>query len=542
MVGKLIETLPPSCEQPAKNIQASVSDEPKPEAYYQNIRQDILPLIPPDAEVILDVGCGAGRTGEELKKMRGVFVAGIEQNSQAADLARKVLDDVEVGNIEAVNIPYNEGSFDCIIFADILEHLVDPLSALKKIIPCMKPDGTLIASIPNVQYFAVIHQLVEGNWTYQKEGILDNTHLRIFTLKEIRKLFDQAVLNILEVEETLSPLYKDKIQPGKTELTLGRITIRDLSPEEIRRFFVFQYKIIARHKKIEPPQDAMATSENLEACPEDRPLNDALNERMDQREDAVSLLIQAVQKIAAECNDGKNTGPKIHSHKNTEEGGAEFLKKRKLLDATGKQKTGEYEEAVRLYGHIRKAFPDCLEALIGESQCHGELGDFTREEECLSQALIIEPRNPEILLSLGQLKINRGQPDLAIDKLFEAISMKPDDARIFSGLGDAYRLKGGKGEAIHCYLRAYELNMKSDSALKKISVLACNLQWREECELQVKKLSRKHPGQASLKACLENIIQSKEASTLNEGRSARSREDTSKWIQWTHTETADPIQ
>ncbi len=220
----------------------------KPDSYYQNVRDDLFPLIPEDASTILEVGCAAGMTGKELKKRPGVFVAGVENDPEAARLARQVLDDVVEGNIEEMDLPYAENSFDCILFADVLEHLIDPLAVLKKMRKYLKPQGTVVASIPNVQFMGLVHHLVEGNWTYQKEGILDETHLRFFTFKEIEKLFSQAGFEIGQVDETLDPQFKE-LKPGsRTSLNIGRMTINDLTPEEFRRFFVFQYKISARLK------------------------------------------------------------------------------------------------------------------------------------------------------------------------------------------------------------------------------------------------------------------------------------------------------
>ncbi len=220
----------------------------KPDSYYQNVRNDLFPLIPENASTILEIGCAAGRTGRELKKMRNVFFAGVENDPEAACLAREVLDDVVEGNIEEMDLPYGENSFDCILFADVLEHLVDPLSVLKKMRKYLKPQGTVVASLPNVQFMGLIQHLVEGNWTYQKEGILDETHLRFFTFKEMEKMFARAGFEIGIVDETLDPQFKE-LKPGsRTSLTIGRMTINDLTPEEFKRFFVFQYKISARLK------------------------------------------------------------------------------------------------------------------------------------------------------------------------------------------------------------------------------------------------------------------------------------------------------
>ena len=199
-------------------------------------------------------------------------MAGIESNKNAAQLAKNVLDDVILGDIEEIEIPYNSSSFDCIIFADVLEHLVNPLAALNKVNKVLKEGGTIIMSIPNVQFYGVVHQLIEGNWTYQTEGILDETHLRFFTLKEIEKLVENAGLYIQRIEETLDPKYENFLGENPTTLKLGRISISDLTPEEIRRFFVFQYKIIAGKVSSEK-QDGSLNEINI-----DNIMSEALND------------------------------------------------------------------------------------------------------------------------------------------------------------------------------------------------------------------------------------------------------------------------
>ena len=172
-------------------------------------------------------------------------MAGVELDHNAAIEAKSLLDDVIEGDIEDIDLPYKNETFDCLLFADILEHLKDPLTVLKKTSKLLKPTGTLIASIPNVQYLGVVSQLIEGNWTYQDEGILDRTHLRFFTYHEIEKLFTDAGYEIIQVHETLDPQY-DSAKDSITTLNIGRLSIRDLSPEELKKFFVFQYKISAK--------------------------------------------------------------------------------------------------------------------------------------------------------------------------------------------------------------------------------------------------------------------------------------------------------
>lgn len=90
-------------------------------------------------------------------------------------------------------------SFDHMIFGDVLEHLYDPEATLLQAVARLKPGGSVLACIPNVQHWSVIAQLVIGSWPRQDSGIFDRTHIRWFTLDDMIRLFQQAGLQVTTV-------------------------------------------------------------------------------------------------------------------------------------------------------------------------------------------------------------------------------------------------------------------------------------------------------------------------------------------------------
>jgi SAM-dependent methyltransferase len=171
--------------------------------YYEVLNRDVLSLLPPDARLIVEIGCGAGAMGREYKRSNplGRYI-GIELNPEAAAVAAKRLDEVVVGHVERLPdsaIPISPGTVNALVYADVLEHLIDPWTLLQRQAHLLAPDGVVVACIPNVAHWSVLVHLLMGEWPYQDSGLFDRTHLRFFTLSSIRQLFAGAGLHVLDV-------------------------------------------------------------------------------------------------------------------------------------------------------------------------------------------------------------------------------------------------------------------------------------------------------------------------------------------------------
>jgi len=164
--------------------------------YYEGFRSDVIAAVPPDAKTVLSVGCAAGRTEAELVK-RGMKVVGVEINSDAAKIARERGLIVLEGDASVIDISQVGDSFDCLIYGDVLEHLPDPVSVLKRHIKSLKPGGIIYVSIPNFRHYSVFWQLfIRGHIHYKDAGILDRGHVRITTRKMVLDWFDQLSLRL----------------------------------------------------------------------------------------------------------------------------------------------------------------------------------------------------------------------------------------------------------------------------------------------------------------------------------------------------------
>jgi GT2 family glycosyltransferase/glycosyltransferase involved in cell wall biosynthesis/2-polyprenyl-3-methyl-5-hydroxy-6-metoxy-1,4-benzoquinol methylase len=223
---------------------SAVKQQVKPDYYYANARQNLVDQVPLSARRVLDVGCGQGHTGGLLRRQRGLEVIGIEIHPSVAAEAEHHLDRVLIGDVETMELPFEESFFDCIILGDILEHLTDPWNTLKKLARYLNPKGTVVASIPNIRNLGVIGKLLEGSWTYEEWGILDKTHLRFFALKDMQALFEQAGIEARVVEVVRDPLFEKAMQTpprDRKDLDLGALLLRSVSPTDLDELTAQQF-------------------------------------------------------------------------------------------------------------------------------------------------------------------------------------------------------------------------------------------------------------------------------------------------------------
>ncbi len=211
--------------------------------YFQFSRPEIVELVPTDSKMVLDVGCGVGNLGAAIKNRQESMVYGIELNSKAAQEARKNLDRVYVDNVELIPKYQFQSQFDCIIFADVLEHLNDPETTLQKCSAWLKENGVIITSLPNIQNQSILKSLLKGNWTYQSAGILDITHTHFFTKSGIQQLFNKSGCEI----EGIGAVYDKEFEAFKNQkdntIEIGPLHINGISKENAESFFVYQYLI-----------------------------------------------------------------------------------------------------------------------------------------------------------------------------------------------------------------------------------------------------------------------------------------------------------
>ncbi len=160
--------------------------------YYSFWREELISLIEEPMEKnmrLLDIGCGCGAL---MARVRSVYpnmeVYGVEMVPEVARFA-SCMGTVLCGDVEALNFPWEEDFFDYIVMGDVLEHLMTPEKLLMRLRKHLKTDGHIIVSIPNMKHYSVMIPLLKSDeFSYSDAGILDKTHVKMYTGVEIQKL------------------------------------------------------------------------------------------------------------------------------------------------------------------------------------------------------------------------------------------------------------------------------------------------------------------------------------------------------------------
>ena len=206
---------------------------------YETPRREIADRVPPGAKRLLDLGCAAGGLATLLP---GVEVIGIELDEGYAAAAERHCARVVRADAEELarreDLEAELGRFDCLVAGDVLEHLVDPWSALRAYARLLDPGGAAVVSLPNVAHWSTYAALIRGSWPRNPEGIHDATHLRWFTLRDARELVEQAGLAVATVDRRPRLIWRG----SRLDELLGPLALR---VPGIRTLVTFQHVVTA---------------------------------------------------------------------------------------------------------------------------------------------------------------------------------------------------------------------------------------------------------------------------------------------------------
>ena len=159
---------------------------------------------------ILEIGAGPGSITSLLKNENNCRVTAVELDKEAIIKLSQFCEQVyscDLNDSVWSTTVIENGMFDVVVAADVLEHLSDPKKVLLEMKTVLNEAGYMVISLPHVGHNGVILNLIQGCFDYREWGLLDKTHIRFFCVKNIQQLFNEAGLKILEAEFVVrSPL------------------------------------------------------------------------------------------------------------------------------------------------------------------------------------------------------------------------------------------------------------------------------------------------------------------------------------------------
>lgn len=264
--------------------------------------------------ICLDVGCGAGGLGHVLHKYQDAKVYGIDYDKVALKYAKNTGDYVELYNFSIIDKKGNDykrfidakRKYDYVIFADVIEHVLNPEELLIFFAKFLKPDGKIIVSLPNIAHFDIVRGLINGDFNYNKVGLLDNTHLRFYTdrsfkqfILQMNKVFKQnfSIKNIGQV--IAQPEYLGKYMVFYEELN------KDGRPLVLQN--VYEMSVDSTQKKVVIPKEKdilleieKSLSEGKKAKAELEEAKKNMQARIDELEEMVRAILDSTSwKITA---------------------------------------------------------------------------------------------------------------------------------------------------------------------------------------------------------------------------------------------------
>jgi predicted TPR repeat methyltransferase len=161
--------------------------------------------------VLLDLGAAGGELGAAVRDHFKRTIGFEFEVDCLSDLQGR-FDQVLITDLERVKrLP---SPVDTVVLADVLEHLRDAPAILRLVRTSLPKSGHLFVSVPNIANITVRLGLLFGVFEYRERGILDNTHLRFYTMHTIRREIENAGFRIVAVRGSSVPL----------RLIIGRFT------------------------------------------------------------------------------------------------------------------------------------------------------------------------------------------------------------------------------------------------------------------------------------------------------------------------------
>lgn len=138
---------------------------------------------------VLDLGCGNGSLSHRIAQ-QGYEVVGVEDSEQGVAIARQTFPDCHFIHASVYELPFAEleNSFDIVLSAEVIEHLLYPRELVRAAKKCLKPNGHLIVTTPYHGYLKNLVLALLGKMDQHFDPLWDGGHIKFFSVSTLREL------------------------------------------------------------------------------------------------------------------------------------------------------------------------------------------------------------------------------------------------------------------------------------------------------------------------------------------------------------------
>lgn len=258
-----------------------------------SVHADVVHFVEKGSRV-LELGPATGYMSRVFSE-RGCTVVGIEFDAGMAERAAEFCERMIVGDLDTLDFEAELGDdrFDAIVAADVIEHLKDPLGALRRLRRFLKEDGYFVISVPNVAHGSIRLALLSGRFEYRDWGLLDSTHLRFFTRETFERLLDEAELGLVELRRHELHLGASEVEFDESAVPAGLREGLEVDPD------ARTYQFVAKAIPMEP--EHRAAQRSLSDANDRLALRNAANEHWERRVQAeTEALRRELEDLRAE--------------------------------------------------------------------------------------------------------------------------------------------------------------------------------------------------------------------------------------------------
>ncbi len=197
---------------------------------------------------VLDIGCGQSLLAEEYARM-GITVVGVD-NIPRERVSKFIHAYVRQDLEEPLELPYGR-VFDYVILSDVIEHITNRDALMNTLRRHLKTDGILVASTGNIAIWFYRASLLLGRFEYGPRGILDRTHVHLYTLDAFERFFLNRGYKLLAVKSTPIPFELVVSSTGRSSLVEAFTNLYHNLALVWPRLFAYQFIVYCTFRSYE---------------------------------------------------------------------------------------------------------------------------------------------------------------------------------------------------------------------------------------------------------------------------------------------------